>query len=76
MMMVVRPSASLSKAPWIRDSVTVSSADVVMIARSIVQLTEIPAERVFLADVNHDGMVSLADAIYLARYIIGLEYLL
>ncbi|MBR4875055.1 MAG: chitobiase/beta-hexosaminidase C-terminal domain-containing protein, partial [Clostridia bacterium] len=54
----------------------ITTKDVVMIAQSIIQMTEIPAERLALADVNRDGFVSLADAIYLARYIIGLEYLL
>ncbi len=52
----------------------ITNADVVLIARHIIGLEKIAAEREFLADVNNDGATSLADAIYLARYILGLEH--
>lgn len=52
----------------------ITNADVVLIARHIIGLSKIAAEREFLGDVNNDGGLTLADAIYLARYILGLEH--
>ena len=46
--------------------------DVLRIARYVVGLAEIDESRKYLADVNGDGKITIADAILLARNIVGL----
>ena len=52
---------------------SVTTMDVVRIARNVVGLAEIASEREYLADVNNDGKITIADAIKLAKILIGLE---
>ena len=51
---------------------SVTTMDVLRIARYVVGLAEIDEDRMYLADVNQDGTVTIADAILLARNIVGL----
>ena len=50
---------------------TVSSADAVLLARYLVDLTDLTEQQLLAADVNHDGSVSSADAVLLARFLVG-----
>ena len=52
---------------------SVTTMDVLRIARYVVGLADIDENRKYLADVNCDGSITIADAILLARNIIGLE---
>ena len=51
---------------------SVTTMDVLRIARYVVGLAEIDESRKYLADVNGDGKITIADAILLARNIVGL----
>ena len=51
---------------------SVTTMDVLRIARYVVSLAEIDESRKYLADVNGDGKITIADAILLARNIVGL----
>ena len=51
---------------------SVTTMDVLRIARYVVGLAEIDESRQYLADVNQDGSITIADAILLARNIVGL----
>lgn len=49
----------------------VTSADAVLLARYLADLTELSGEQLLAADVNGDGNVSSADAVLLARFLAG-----
>lgn len=49
----------------------VTSADAVLLARYLADLTELSEEQLLAADVNDDGIVSSADAVLLARFLAG-----
>lgn len=51
---------------------SVTTMDVLRIARYVVGLAEIDESKKYLADVNRDGSITIADAILLARNIVGL----
>ncbi len=52
---------------------SVTTMDVLRIARYVVGLADISEDRKYLADVNGDGSINIADAILLARNIVGLN---
>ena len=51
---------------------TVTSADAVLLARYLVDLTELTDKQLQAADVDHDGAVTSADAVFVARLLAGL----
>ena len=54
----------------------ITNKDVLLIARFFIHQVQIAEERQFLMDVNGDGSTNISDAVYLARYLIGLETVL
>lgn len=50
---------------------TVSSADAVLLARYLVDLTDLTEQQIQAADVDRDGFVTSADAVRLARFLAG-----
>ena len=50
---------------------TVTSADAVLLARYLVDLTELTDKQLQAADVDHDGAVTSGDSVRLARFLAG-----
>ena len=50
---------------------TVASADAVLLARYLVDLTELTDKQLQAADVDHDGAVTSGDSVRLARFLAG-----